>query len=117
MSKLSNAQDPGWQNFVSYFAMDWLLWAGMEPVSHEFREQTLDLPPIRLMGQSGHGILNTNHVPFAYTWLVYSTVVNAAPALPTLMIHIPTHTVNRHVNIATQVPKYRAETQRLGTQY
>lgn len=68
MSKLSNALDPGWQNFVSYIAMDWLLWAGMEPVINQFRQEVLYLPPISLMGHGGHGILNTNKVPFAYTW-------------------------------------------------
>jgi hypothetical protein len=55
------------ENYLSYHAMNSLTWTGMRPIINEFRSNILNLKPIK-RGENGGSLLDTNMIPFAYTW-------------------------------------------------
>jgi sterol 3beta-glucosyltransferase len=53
-------------NFLSYGAMDLLIWSGIADLVNAFRRETLGLPPLSLA--DGAALLEDHEVPFTYLW-------------------------------------------------
>ena len=55
------------ENKLSYHAMNNLTWIGLRPIVNDFRKNVLHLDTIEI-GENGGAMLDTNEIPFAYTW-------------------------------------------------
>lgn len=55
-------------NWLSYGAVDRLIWLGAGDLINRWRVQTLRLPPIWTMSARGHRIAHDNRVPTLYPW-------------------------------------------------
>eukprot|EP00899_Mesostigma_viride_P020931 jgi/Mesvir1/2883/Mv13959-RA.2 len=67
LARMSNAKPHRYENRVSYFAVDSLVYNGVADMLNRFREETLALPKIRL-GEGAASLLHSHRVPFAYCW-------------------------------------------------
>jgi UDP:flavonoid glycosyltransferase YjiC (YdhE family) len=63
---LEGGQSPPIQNFLSYGAVDLVIWTGILDLVNAFRRDRLGLSPISLA--EGAGILEDHAVPFTYLW-------------------------------------------------
>jgi sterol 3beta-glucosyltransferase len=54
------------RNFMSYGAVDLLIWSVIGDLVNRFRQDTLKLPPMTLV--DGAAVLEDNEVPFTYLW-------------------------------------------------
>ena len=54
------------QNYLSYGAVDLLIWSVIGDLVNRFRQDTLKLPPMALV--DGAAMLEDNEVPFTYLW-------------------------------------------------
>lgn len=54
------------QNYLSYGAVDLVMWAGIHDLVNSFRRDALGLPPLSLV--DGAGMLEDHAVPFTYLW-------------------------------------------------
>jgi UDP:flavonoid glycosyltransferase YjiC (YdhE family) len=63
--------DPGRRqprlNWLSYFAVDLLTWAGIADIVNRFRKRTLGLPALHATAE-GANVINDRAVPFTYLW-------------------------------------------------
>ncbi|HEU5195078.1 MAG TPA: glycosyltransferase [Methylomirabilota bacterium] len=63
---LEDAQSQPLQNYLSYGAVDLVVWTGILDLVNAFRRDTLKLDPLSLV--EGAGILEDHGVPFTYLW-------------------------------------------------
>jgi UDP:flavonoid glycosyltransferase YjiC (YdhE family) len=54
-------------NWLSYFAVDLLTWAGICDIVNRFRRHTLGLPTLHVTAE-GANVINDRAVPFTYLW-------------------------------------------------
>ena len=54
------------KNFLSYMALDRVIWLGIRSIINKWRETDLNLPPVRTKNFSGHRILYDLKVPYIY---------------------------------------------------
>jgi UDP:flavonoid glycosyltransferase YjiC (YdhE family) len=67
LSNLAPGRHPSRLNWLSYFAVDLLTWAGIGDIINRFRERTLGLPRLRVAAE-GANVINDRAVPFTYLW-------------------------------------------------
>ena len=63
---LESGQSQPLENYLSYGAVDLLIWIGIHDLVNAFRRDALGLPPLSLV--EGPGMLEDHAVPFTYLW-------------------------------------------------
>ncbi len=66
LAGLDFAQNQPLQNYLSYGAVDLVIWTGIHDLVNAFRRDALGLPPLSLA--EGAGMLEDHAVPFTYLW-------------------------------------------------
>jgi UDP:flavonoid glycosyltransferase YjiC (YdhE family) len=66
-ANLNPGRHPSLLNWLSYSAVDLLLWAGIGDIVNRFRTRTLGLPALHVAAE-GANVINDRAVPFTYLW-------------------------------------------------
>ena len=53
-------------NFKSFLTVDRVIWIGIRDIINDWRENELQIPPIRTISFSGHRLIYDSHIPFIY---------------------------------------------------
>lgn len=67
-TSLSALTSPASMNWMSYGAVDRLIWLGLGDLINAFRVQVLSLPPIWTLSVKGHRYIHDYRVPWLYPW-------------------------------------------------
>jgi UDP:flavonoid glycosyltransferase YjiC (YdhE family) len=67
LANLDPARRQSRLNWLSYFAVDLLTWAGIGDIINRFRKRTLGLPALHVTAE-GANVINDRAVPFTYLW-------------------------------------------------
>ena len=54
------------KNYLSYMALDRVIWTGIRDIINKWREEKLHLPPVRTKDFSGHRLLYDLKIPYIY---------------------------------------------------
>ena len=66
-ANLDPGRHPSRLNWLSYSAVDLLIWAGIGDIINQFRKRTLGLPGLHVAVE-GANVINDRAVPFTYLW-------------------------------------------------